>query len=201
MNVVTVEPKGEKAAILIMDDGTKVWTPEKEKAHDLVGKPIPADWTVRQGDFGPQAFPPRDKKSGGGGGGYRSTKEGFHEEQDFMNRRTALMQAVAVHGVNNELDDWESRAGDMYTWLRTGGAGQDPATERQAGNDNTPAPSPPSSGKSTKGQAPLTHGDAVAGACPSCGSVASSFNKPDGNPLPLGFVRCTDCNLTRTETG
>ena len=39
--VKTVRDKGEKNAILVMDDGTEVWTPEREKALPLLGKEIP----------------------------------------------------------------------------------------------------------------------------------------------------------------
>lgn len=97
MSVVTaVEPKGEKAAILVMDDGTRVWTPEKAKADELVGKPIPGDWTQKVGDYGPQAFPPRPRSGGGGGGGaaaWRNTKEGAWFEAVARAVNTAVMQA------------------------------------------------------------------------------------------------------------
>jgi hypothetical protein len=95
MGVVTkVEAKGEKAAILVMDDGARVWTPDKTKADDLVGKPIPPDWTQKTGDYGPQAFPP--KKSGGdfrGSAAWRNTKEGAWFEAVARAVNTAVMQA------------------------------------------------------------------------------------------------------------
>jgi hypothetical protein len=81
----------------------------------------------------------------------------------------------------------------------TGGAGREgPATTRLAGEDNKPAPSPPSSG-SAEEQVAKPGGEDTAAACSSCGSIASSFNKPDGNPLALGFVRCVDCGTVRKE--
>ncbi len=99
-----------------MDDGSRVWTPEKARADELVGKPIPADWTQKQGDYGPQAFPPRERKGGGFGGGaaaFRNTKEGQAIEQQAMNRRTALMQAVVVEPVM-----WQAIADEMFEWLQ-----------------------------------------------------------------------------------
>ncbi len=118
MNVLEVTPKGDKAAMLHMADGSQVWTPEMEKATPLVGKPIPSDWIQKQGDYGPQAFPPREKKGGGGFGAaaFRNTKEGQAYDQERMDRRTALMQAVAIRGP--EQAEWSVTADRMYTWLR-----------------------------------------------------------------------------------
>jgi hypothetical protein len=142
-DVRSVEAKGDKAAILVMDDGSRIWTPEKDKADALVGKPIPSDWTRKEGDYGPQAFPPRVQKFGGGGGAaaFRNTKEGQAIEQDAMNRRTALMQAVEVDKnirvhTGTATGPVLKYADELYAWLSktptNGGpqSGEKPATDR-----------------------------------------------------------------------
>lgn len=106
-NIKAIEHKGDKAAVLLMDDGARVWTPEYETAEPLVGKPIPGDWTVKEGQYGPQAFPP--KRGGGGPAAFRNTKEGFLLEQEGwkqkeqlvqrgLNARTAYMQIMTTMG-------------------------------------------------------------------------------------------------------
>ena len=104
--VLSVEAKGEKAAILVMDDGSRVWTPEKAKADELVGKPIPADWTQKVGDYGPQAFPPRAGKGGGPGGAaaWRNTKEGAWFEAVARAVNTAVIKSAN----KDEFDEWLS---------------------------------------------------------------------------------------------
>jgi hypothetical protein len=112
MGVITaVEPKGEKAAILVMDDGSRIWTPDKAKADELVGKPIPSEWTQKVGDFGPQAFPPRAKGGTGGGGRayvpkWVDTEIGARWQDGRINRRRAL-----------ELAQQQSVAGDAKAVL------------------------------------------------------------------------------------
>ena len=127
-NVKSVRDKGDKAAILVLEDGVEVWTPDREKARELLGKPIPSDWTMREGDYGPQALPPREKKGGGGATAWRNTKEGFEAEQngrlrwqqveeERRDRRTALMQAVTAYGQETATQIL-ARADDFYAWLR-----------------------------------------------------------------------------------
>jgi hypothetical protein len=112
--VTWVEKKGDKAAILVMSDDTRVWTPDKALADTLVGKSIPEDWTTKQGEYGPQAFPPRPQKGGGGfAAAYRNTEAGFAKEQQRMDARTAVMQAT-VEGVFIK-----DTADEIYQWLRT----------------------------------------------------------------------------------
>jgi len=136
--VIWVTAKGDKAAVMKMSDDTLIWTPDKTKADELIGKPIPEDWTQKQGEYGPQAFPPREKKGGFGGApaAFRNTKEGQAIEQDQMNRRTALMQAVQWGAQNNNID-WHGPADAMYAWLSGDGV-------------VTPSPS------SDKGEAPAS---------------------------------------------
>jgi len=126
--VTGISRKGEKAALLHFKDNTikPVWTPDFELAQTLVGKPIPADWVRKDGEYGPQAFPP--KKGGSGGApAWRNTKEGFLAEQEGRqrwqqieeerkDRRTALMQAVILRPDTTGL---VAVADELYRWLRS----------------------------------------------------------------------------------
>jgi len=146
-NVTWVEQKGDKAGIMVMDDGTKVWTPDKAKADELVGKPIPADWTQKQGEYGPQAFPPREKKSGFGGApaAFRNTKEGQAVEQDAMNRRTALMQSVEMrHPDNQAVAQVLDRANKFYAWLSGDGVVTPSSSSDKGEAPASPSTPPPS---------------------------------------------------------
>jgi hypothetical protein len=144
--VKTVTDKGDKAALLILDDGSKpIWTPDRELARSLVGKPIPADWIRKDGEYGPQAFPPKPK----GQGRYRDTKEAFdreagsrtawqREEEDRKDRRTAVMTAAEHFG-----DRWPVVAEEMYEWLRSSPARSDePQASAPAGDTTSPAAGP-----------------------------------------------------------
>lgn len=115
--VTAVEPKGDRAALLVMDNGVRIWTPDKAKAQELLGKPIPADWTQKQGEYGPQAFPPREGKPGGGKPAWANTEEGERFVQERMDRRTALMQAVIVSGQIGH-EPGMGLANTYYQWLR-----------------------------------------------------------------------------------
>ena len=102
--VKTIQDTGDTAALLVLDDGSKpIWTPDRDLARTLLGKPIPADWLIKPNKQGTGniALPP---KKGGGGGGYRQSKEAFESEaksraawqqieEEKKDRRTALMQA------------------------------------------------------------------------------------------------------------
>jgi hypothetical protein len=135
VNVTAVEPKGDKAALLVMENNVRVWTPDIEKAKPLIGKPIPGDWTQREGDYGPQALPPKDKK-GAPAPAYRNTKEGQAYEQRMMNRRTALMQAVAMSP-----GDALFLADTFYEWLQSSEGPDKPVVE---GEDTAALASGPS---------------------------------------------------------
>lgn len=104
-NVLEVTPKGSNAMIRF-DVGSAAWSPDYDVAKKLeIGKPLPKDWTVREGDYGPQAFPPKPK--GGGATAWRNTKEGAEYEnasrqrwqqveEERKDRRTALMTAKDI---------------------------------------------------------------------------------------------------------
>lgn len=89
------------------------------QADDLKkGDPLPGDWKMEPGEYGPVLRYPKRDGGGGRGGGFaswRNTEEGFKYEQQKMDRRTALMQATAA-GVAPA--DLLSLANEMYSWLR-----------------------------------------------------------------------------------
>jgi hypothetical protein len=110
------------------DDGRKeqvegeiieAWTPEIAKAAELVGKELPADWTLRDGPKGKQLLPPREGR-GGGGGSYRNTKEAFDAEQISIHASVALQQAViwAQPVGNVTAEATLILADEFYKWLR-----------------------------------------------------------------------------------
>jgi hypothetical protein len=214
-SVSSVEAKGDKAAILVMDDGSRIWTPEKEKADPLVGKPIPSDWTRKEGDYGPQAFPPRVQKFGGGGGAaaFRNTKEGQAIEQERMDRRTALMQAVALVNAEPEevREEWKPVAEEFYEWLReTSGEGPMATTAKVKRSTSVPLPSTsstvvgqhsgekPASGRAEQagGGGPTSEGVAVV---PGEEAVAAPSDDPCTHPVDArretasGRIRCGVC--------
>ena len=158
-NITEVRPKGEKNALIILDDNSQVWTPDIEKAKALkIGEPIPADWTRKDGQYGPQAFPPGDKKAfGGGQAAYRNSKEGQFYEQERMDRRTALMQAVALGG------EWLDTAAEMYAWLRKSAGSAHPSGSAADTGSPTPLSGEPETWRAGD---QAGHGDSAGGLQP-----------------------------------
>ena len=223
-NVAGIVQKGETAGLITFENGSKpAWTPNFEQARALlkVGAPIPPDWTVTEGDYGPKAMPPRPK-GGGGATAWRNTREGAEYEnanrirwqeyeQERMDRRTALMQAVAANtGITTEL------AEKFYQWLRksagaSGGRGSAaPGATRPSAAAHVPA-------DHTSGEEPsrqtLAHGEGTSGSKgsspgpsrdkhkPGCPKTHVSDLKPDETtPMPKGKLRCTDCGAVLDES-
>jgi hypothetical protein len=112
-----------RVTTLRFEDGTEA------PGYDLpsvpeVGKPLPDGWEIATSKAGkPYVKVPKEKKGGfGGAPAYRNTKEGQAFEQQQMNRRTALMQAVEwclplgdVIGVASLL----ANADSIYSWLQS----------------------------------------------------------------------------------
>jgi hypothetical protein len=185
-----------------------------EKAKDLeVGKQLPEGWELdppKQEGWKPMLKAPKAQRGFGGGGGmaaFRNTKEGQAIEQQHMDRRTALMQAVALV-VSDKTDlYWSDCANKMYEWIRSGsplsgqgeGAGG-PRLESPRPSPRTPAPQPSpvaaegaSSTGAAQGELPVGEGEAPAGSC----THSWSPLKPDGSGLPAGFGRCIHCGLVQ----
>jgi hypothetical protein len=181
-NVKTVQDKGDKAALLILDDGSKpVWTPDRELARTLLGKPIPSDWIRKEGEYGPQALPPKAK----GQGRYRDTKEAFdreaesrtawqREEEDRKDRRTAVMTAAEHFG-----DRWPVVAEEMYEWLRSSpaaGPAEFPGRKASAGAASTDAVGQAGGTSSAEGEAVDTKPGEGATPSPSSGFPMAGKN-------------------------
>jgi hypothetical protein len=139
--VAKVVRKGEKAATIHFSMGEPAWSPDFEIASKLeVGKPLPEGWTIKPGQFGPMAMPP--KKERGMAVAYRNTKEAFEAEaasrlawqqveEERKDRRTALMTAVEyARAYEPGPMEWPGFADEFYRWLRSSPAVSEPAAER-----------------------------------------------------------------------
>jgi hypothetical protein len=210
-NVKTVQDKGDKAALLILDDGSKpVWTPDRELARTLLGKPIPPDWIRKDGEYGPQAFPPKSK----GQGRYRDTKEAFEAEaasrlawqeveEERKDRRTALMTAAEVAKAFIAQDPTPKSSprpaaviGDLaetfYQWLRSSPAVSEPVAERDVASKGEAEPT-------SKGLGPNRVGRPMASPAgdTSVGEGEAPATRPgEGQPKPSpGFpMSPAECN-------
>jgi hypothetical protein len=212
--------KPDQAYVTLHDQDKDAWCPSFELASKLViGEALPPGWDVSQGDYGPRLFPPKEKKGGFGGGAaaWRNTKEGAFAEQERMDRRTALMQAVTFHhGTSAEV---AGIADEFYAWLRkTAGGTATPAagTGATAAGQAKPSTAPPVSAPTSapvmpekqpasRGIGATPEGGAEAqgpgllptGAASSPGPCAHPDTSPlkmDGKAMPKGFVRCLSCN-------
>lgn len=113
-----------RTAIIEVDGIQKeayVFARDAELVDKTAPGPLPDGWTVREGDYGPILNPPRQARPGGAGPGgvaaWRNTAEGQKYEQERMDRRTALMQAVSM---KVDIGDTLTLANDYYEWLRKG---------------------------------------------------------------------------------
>ncbi len=105
---------------LVSDTGQREVPCYAPEGADLIeDAALPEGWEVKISKAGnPYLAPPR--KAGGGQGrrggfdaAWRNTEAGFKFEQERMDRRTALMQSVAIgSGITTEL------AEKFYRWLR-----------------------------------------------------------------------------------
>lgn len=91
----------------------------------LVPGPLPDGWTVKESDRGPVVEAPRQARQGGGrdfAAAFRNTKEGHFYEQERMDRRTALMQAVETlkDVADTTTSDITKTASVYYDFLREG---------------------------------------------------------------------------------
>jgi len=194
-NVASVKqnPKKPENAYIKFDDGTEAWCPSFEKASALeLGKPLPDGWTQDQGEYGPRAFPPKDRKGfAGGKSSWYNSEEGTRFTQERMDRRTALMQAVVVLGAAQgdpltlrRPADWLDTATEMYAWLRKSAGSAHPSGSAADTGSPTPLSGEPEHSAGIQGRsAEETGGAAVRAAegeaaktrtaaptCPACNS-------------------------------
>jgi hypothetical protein len=205
-----------KVSHVKFDDGSEA------PGYDLppgveVGKPLPDGWEVAQSKSGkPYIKVPKAGKGGFGGGAaaFRNTKEGQFYEQERMDRRTALMQAIAT-GVGEE--HWHIYADRMYEWLRATSTGADTRVSSQSvpapvghtstaqnkktwGGSSRDEGQPSKTGKASGGTAsgPSASGDSLLGEDPgstptSCTHTNTSPLLPTGRAVKEGFAFCIDC--------
>jgi hypothetical protein len=132
VNVLKVRPEewekdGEKVVTYWLSlEGREKEVPcyDPRAAELKVGEPLPDGWSVAQSKKGKDYVKTPAAQRGGAAPAFRNTKEGFlaeqegrlrwqHVEEERRDRRTALMQAVAVgSGITTEL------AEKFYAWLR-----------------------------------------------------------------------------------
>jgi hypothetical protein len=89
--------------------------------------PLPEGWEVKTSKAGkPYLAAPRATSGGGGGGrssfnsstAWRNTEAGAKYEQERMDRRTALMQAIAWGSDRQVMSSILRSADEAYVWLR-----------------------------------------------------------------------------------
>lgn len=189
------------------DDGTHVMVTtvrfddgSEAPGYDLppgleIGKALPQGWEIATSKNGkPYIKVPKSGK-GQQPTAYRNTKDGQAYEQERMDRRTALMQAVALAADDDPTDTVVTTADRLYTWLRqTSGAG--------VAGEVTPAPVTQSVPVTDKagGVQPVAFGEGGPGSPPTgdkkdCPHEHRSPLKPDGSAMPAGRERCIDCGL------
>jgi hypothetical protein len=96
--------------------------------------PLPEGWEVKTSKAGkPYLAAPRNAPGGGRrdslAAAWRNTEAGAKYEQERMDRRTALMQAVTLHGeLGNGWNGVETTASMMFAWLRESVGAEVPST-------------------------------------------------------------------------
>jgi hypothetical protein len=164
------------------------------KAADAltIGQPLPLGTEYEEPKFegAKRAIKlPRDKNASQAA--FRNTKEGLLYEQERMDRRTALMQAVAALATP-EIGEKVSTAAllvladNMYGWLRepsavAGGAGETTSVREGAAADEQ-ASGAVAHGEGARAPGVCTHED-------------TSPLKPDNSAMPAGKVRCLACGV------
>jgi hypothetical protein len=94
--------------------------------------PLPEGWEVKTSKAGKLYLAaPKPLNSGGFRGSpaqaaWRNTEAGAKYEQERMDRRTALMQAIALHGspATDHSPAILNDADEFYAWLRRSGGGE-----------------------------------------------------------------------------
>lgn len=206
MKVLNVKPypseKNPEAGYVDVQDASGVfnaWTPKVTALK--VGEDVPEGWERKDSDKGPRLLPPGPKGQGGQSA-YRNTKEGSTAEQERMDRRTALMQAVALDsgGVAQHWT-WVDAADQMYAWLRkTSGSGGLPEKTGEAQvRLSKPAPDP-----GTTSAPPLRNGPSPSdGAEPGAEGRAQPGGEGRGKPNPPSLEQwpqeALDIGLTRSK--
>ena len=87
-----------------------------------IGSGLPEGWSVEEGPYGLRMVIPRPQQGTGRKfeASWRNTEEGFKYEQSRMDRRTALMQAVALRALPTTAVGATTVdiAEQLFVWLR-----------------------------------------------------------------------------------
>jgi len=194
-----------KVTTVTLDDGREV------PGYDLppgieANKPLPDGWEIATSAKGkPYIKVPKAGKGGGGGfaAAFRNTKEGQAIEQERMDRRTALMQAVeAWAALPDPNPGIENYADAFYTWLRETAA-PGPSTSVAAGAGGIPSssssPAPTTSQRGGWGEPQDGGGGQGKAPASSCTHENTSPLGPTGRAVPAGKVFCLDCRTVVKE--
>ena len=145
-------------------------------------------WTIK-------GFPGYELAGAGDGGGekqrtwaeaYRNTEAGFRAEQDFMNRRTALMQAVATPGPVSVVPAGVLTVADSYyAWLTKDSAASVTAPGEKtdgavSGIPTSTAADEPEGGASGSGDTGPAPGSTISASEVSDGASAHNASASDG---------------------
>lgn len=189
-----------KVTTLTLEDGREV------PGYDLpstpeAGKPLPDGWEIATSKSGKPYIKVPKKGGGFGGGGataFRNTKEGQAFEQQQMNRRTALMQAVAIASVSNTAPTLTD-AQIFYDWLQAspevptamGSAPTSGVSTSRGVADTTP---PGSAGEVTPAPLDAPRGNEEGSGLAEVAPDPSSCIHPSRTTTATGKVRCIVCS-------
>ncbi len=175
-------------------------------ASDLqVGAALPVGWTVRTSQRGKEYLAPPPAQGDGGRrtAAWRQSREALAAEQERMDRRTALMQAVAALGIEGGAGEVLRTAEQFYAWLRETvreTVGVAAAADDVAGSSlpppatPTPRPGPIATGEQRRapaspeavgaggGEAPAPPAE---GTCVSCGAAWGPMRTASGRRICL----------------
>jgi hypothetical protein len=198
---VLPHPKSDGWRRVITDEEEFICFSAKAADALTIGQPLPQGTEYEEPKFegAKRAIKlPRDKNAPQAA--FRNTKDGQLYEQERMDRRTALMQAVQRHGQDDADDSLVLLGAEVYyTWLRqTAGVGvtAPPAPGSQsavAGGAGETTSVREGAAADEQASGAVAHGEG-ARAPGACNHKDTSPLKLDGKPTPKGYVRCLKCN-------
>ncbi|HWP38365.1 MAG TPA: hypothetical protein VNL18_12510 [Gemmatimonadales bacterium] len=141
------------------------------------GAELPEGWEIRTSQNGKRYLGPPKKGRDGKSWtpAWSNTQEGQAYEQERMDRRTALMQAVA-YSSGGSLEELLSIADVFYSWLRQN---QNSAAAPLVASPSMPAADAAAPGADSAALTSTASGDR----CPSCGDEWGSRRTPSGKRL------------------
>lgn len=204
---VRVHPKNPEWRVVVVGEKEYIVFAASLADRLETGKPLPEGTTEEPPKF-EGALPGLrlpGKRPGSPSTAYRNTERGQLYEQERMDRRTALMQAVALGVATGDeplrLETILTVADGFYAWLRkTSGSAASPAKQDGPSPPSHADPdtiSPPMGEQGTGGGTTDKGKIGTSSACPPHQRVTEL--KPDGSSLPAGKLRCEDCGAVFSE--